>query len=119
MIADLLQPHQRGEHQPAPSHALGLLGVGEQLIDHLLVERGLLAGQFGVGDLFDLVGQVGEQPLVGLGAPQDERLGDATQTRRGIDAQQCIRRQQLRQARLRQGIGMRAARGVDAAQQRR
>jgi hypothetical protein len=84
MVADLLEAHQRGEHEPAASHALGLFGVGEQLVDDLLVQRRLLAGELGVGDLLDLVGQVGQQPLVGLGAPQDERPGDVAQAGRGV-----------------------------------
>ena len=76
MVADLLEPHQRGEDEATPAHALGLFGVDQQLIDHLLVERGLLLGELGVCDLLDLVGQVGEQALVGLGAAEDERAGD-------------------------------------------
>ena len=84
MVADLLEAHQRGEHEPATPHAARLLGVGEQLVDDLLVHRRLLAGELGVGDLFDLVGQIGQQPAVGLGAPEDERLREAAQSRRGI-----------------------------------
>ena len=84
MVADLLETHQRSEHETASAHALGLLGVGEELVDHLLVERCLLASEFGVGDLFDLVGQVGEQALVGLGASQDERLGEVAQAGSGV-----------------------------------
>ena len=76
-VADLLEAHQSGQHQPAAFHALGLLGVDEQLVDHLLIQRGLLPGELGVGDLFDLVGQVGEEALVCCGAPEHERTGGA------------------------------------------
>ncbi len=66
VVADLLEPHQGGEHETAALHALGLLGVGQQLVDHLLVERRLLAGELGAGDLLDLVRQVGQQRLSAL-----------------------------------------------------
>ena len=49
-------------------------GVGEQLVDDVLVEHRLLAGEAGPGDLLDLVGQVGHERPVGLGAAQHERL---------------------------------------------
>ena len=84
MVADLLESHQRGEHEPAPPHAARLLGVGEQLVDDLLVHRRLFAGELGVGDLFDLVGQIGQQPPVGLGAAEDERLGEPAQPGGGV-----------------------------------
>ena len=60
-----------------------LFGVVEELIDDLLVERGLFAGQLGVGNLFDLVGEVGQQAPVGLCAPQDEWLRGPPQPSRG------------------------------------
>ena len=55
-------------------------GVGEQLVDDLLVHRRLLAGELGVRDLFDLVGQVGQQATVRLGAAEDERLREPAQS---------------------------------------
>ncbi len=75
---------QRRQHPPASLHALEVLRVDEQLVDDLLVERRLLLGELGIGDLFDLVGEVGEQPPVGLGAAQDERLGELTQPSCGL-----------------------------------
>jgi hypothetical protein len=84
VVADLLEPGERGEHPPAPLHALEVLGVDQQLVDHLLVEHRLLLGELGEGDLLDLVGQVGQQPLVGLGAPQDERLGERAEPGRHL-----------------------------------
>src|SRR5207249_5080037 len=42
MVADLLEPHQVGEHEAAPLDALDQPGDGAlQLVDRLLVERGL------------------------------------------------------------------------------
>ena len=49
-------------------------GVGEQLVDDVLVQHRLLAGEPGPGDLLDLVGQVGHELAVGLRAAQHERL---------------------------------------------
>ena len=83
VVADLLEPGQRGEHQAAAAHAGGLLGVDEQLVDDLLVHARLLAGQRRPGDLLDLVGQIGQQRLVGLGAPQQERRRQPAQCRGG------------------------------------
>ena len=74
VVADLLETGQRGQHQAAALHAGGLLGVGQQLVDDALVHAGLLAGERRPRDLLDLVGQVGHQRLVGLGAAQQERL---------------------------------------------
>ena len=79
VVADLLQTHQRGEHEAAAAHAARQFGVGEELVDDLLVHRGLFAGELGVGDLFDLVGQVGQQASVGLRAAEDERLREAAE----------------------------------------
>ena len=84
VVADLLEPGQGGEHEAAPLHAGGRGGVGEQLVDDVLVQHGLLPGERGPRDLLDLVRQVRHQRAVGLGAPQDERLGDAPQPRRGV-----------------------------------
>ena len=39
VVADLLEPGQRGEHEPAAAHPVGRRGVGEQLVDDVLVER--------------------------------------------------------------------------------
>ena len=79
MVADLLQPGQRGQDQTAPAHARGLLGIGQQLVDDALVHAGLLAGQRCPRQLLDLVGQVGHQRLVGLGSPKQERRRQLTQ----------------------------------------
>ena len=79
MVADLLEAGQCGEHDAASAHSARLFGVGEELVDHLLVERRLFAGELGVRDLLDLVGQVGHQTFVGLGAAQDEGAGQSAE----------------------------------------
>ena len=84
VVADLLEPGERGEHEAAPLHPGRRRGVGEQLVDDVLVQHGLLAGEPGPGDLLDLVRQVGHERAVGLGAAQHERLGDAAQPGGGL-----------------------------------
>ena len=83
VIADLLESRQRGEHQTAPLHSGLGLRVGEQLIDHRLVHRGLLASEGCPRHLLDLVGQLGQQCFVGFGAAKNERLREGAQRSRG------------------------------------
>ena len=71
MVADLLQAHQEGEHQAPPLHAVDLLELVGQVLHRLLVERRLLAAQGAEGLHLGLVGQVGDDALVGLEAAQD------------------------------------------------
>ena len=84
VVADLLQPGERGQHQPAPPHALLLLGVLEQLVHHGLIQVGLLAGERRPGDLLHLVRQVGHQRAVRFGAAQQERRREAAQFLRRV-----------------------------------
>ncbi len=84
VVADLLEPGQRRQHATAALHAFEVLGVDQQLVDDLLVEHRLLAGELGEGDLLDLVGQVGQQSPVGLGAAQHERLRERAQAGRDL-----------------------------------
>ncbi|MEI2723498.1 MAG: hypothetical protein V9H26_08140 [Verrucomicrobiota bacterium] len=79
VVADLLQPGERGQHEAAAAHAGGLLRVGEQLVDDGLVHVRLLAGERRPRHLLHLVGQVGHERLVGLRAPQQERPGEPAQ----------------------------------------
>jgi hypothetical protein len=51
------------------------------LVDDVLVEHGLLAGQPGPRHLLDLVREVGHERAVGLAATQDERLGEPPEPR--------------------------------------
>ena len=71
VVADLLEAHEEGEHQPLALDALGVLELLGQLLDGLLVERGLLAAELAEGLDLGLVGQIGDDGLVGLEAPQD------------------------------------------------
>ena len=59
VVADLFELREGGEDDRPPLHPFVLVGLFEQLVDDLLVEHGLLAGEPGPGDLFDLVGQFG------------------------------------------------------------
>ena len=71
MVADLLQSHKEGEHQSPALHPIDLLELLAKLVHRLLVERRLLAAQRAEGLDFGLVGQVCNDALVGLEAPQD------------------------------------------------
>ncbi len=83
VITDLLEAHQRREHDAATLHPLGSLELGRQVGHRLLVESRLLACQVAKRPDLSLVRQVGDHRLVGLQAPQDVR----TQKR----AQRCVR----------------------------
>ncbi len=69
MVADLLQSHEEGEHQAPALHPVDLLKLLPKIVDRLLVERCLLAAQRAEGLDLGLVGQVGDDALVGLEAP--------------------------------------------------
>ena len=49
VVADLLEPHQRGQHDAAPLDAVGVLQLPGEVVDRLLVERGLLLRQAAEG----------------------------------------------------------------------
>ena len=71
MVADLLQAHQGGQHQPLALDAIGLLQLLSEVFDGLRIERRLLARQWAEGFDLGLVRQVGDDTLVGLKAAQD------------------------------------------------
>ena len=83
VVADLFELREGGEDDRPPLHPFVLVGLFEQLVDDLLVEHGLLAGEPGPGDLFDLVGQFGHELAIGLGAPH-ERAGQCLQRGSGL-----------------------------------
>ena len=67
MIANLLEAHQRGQHQPPSCNPIArLLQVLIQLGDCGLIERRLLAGQMAEGFDLRLVGQIRDDVLVGF-----------------------------------------------------
>ena len=84
MVADLLQAHEQGEHDAPALDAVGVLELLGELVDRLLVERGLLAAQRAEGLHLGLVGQVGDDALVGLQAPQDVGAHQLAQRSVGI-----------------------------------
>ena len=43
MVADLLQPHQRGQHQSLAGNPIGIVERGAEIVDSMRVERRLLA----------------------------------------------------------------------------
>ena len=84
MIANLLEAHEQGQHQPPPRDPVaGLLQALLQLGDRGLIERRLLAGQMAEGLDLGLVGQIGDDALVGLEAAQDIGLHQPAQRRIG------------------------------------
>jgi hypothetical protein len=73
VVAHLLEPKQPGQDQAPAVDALGLVRAGEELVDHGLVEGGLLAGERAAVDRLDLVRKVGDDRAVGLQPAEDER----------------------------------------------
>ena len=74
MVADLLELGEGGKDDRSASHPDVLVGGVEQFVDDLLVQRGLLAGESGPGNLLDLVRQLRHELAVGLRTAQYERL---------------------------------------------
>src|ERR1700678_1270255 len=68
MVADLLEPHEKGEDHASALHAIDVLKLACQLIHGLAVKCRLLAAQRAEGFHLGLVGQVGNDGLVGLQA---------------------------------------------------
>ena len=71
MIADLLQPHQHRQHDALALDALGLLQALRQVLDGLAVQRRLPAAEAAQRLDLGLVGQIGDDRLVGLHPAQD------------------------------------------------
>ena len=71
MVADLLQPHEKGQDDAPALHSIDVFELAGQLFHCLLVKRRLLAAQGAEGFHLGLVGQVGNDALVGLQASQD------------------------------------------------
>ena len=80
VIADLLEAHQRCEHDAATLHPVGSRQFSRQVADRLLIERRLFfARQLAEGLELGLVRQVGDDALVGLQAAQDVRTHQCSQ----------------------------------------
>ena len=71
MIAHLLQPHQRLQHQAPPRHALGLLQPRFHRGHGLLVELDLLLRQAAIAGGFGFLRQVGDDRAIGLKPAQN------------------------------------------------
>ncbi len=71
MVADLLEPHQHRQHDALALDALGLLQAFRQVLDGLGVQRGLPAAEAAQRLDLGLVGQIGDDRLVGLHPAQD------------------------------------------------
>ena len=80
MVADLLEPHELGEYEPAPLDAVGLFQLLGQIAYSLLIEGRLLPAQGAKGRHLDLFGQVGDHSLVGL---EPRRMYGPTRVRSG------------------------------------
>ena len=84
MVADLLEPHQEGEHDAPALDAVGVVELVGEVVHRLLVERRLLAAQRAERLHLGLVGQVGDDALVGLQAPQNVGAHQLAQRAVGI-----------------------------------
>ena len=84
MVADLLEAHQGRQHEALARDALRVFELLGQFLHRLLVERGLLAAELAEGLDLGLVGQVGDDRLVGLQAPQDVRPHQLAQGAVGV-----------------------------------
>ncbi len=79
MVADLLETKERREDRAAALDALALFEDLRQIVDRALVEDGLDPGQRAEGGDLRLVGQVGDDPPVGLQAPENVRAEQPAQ----------------------------------------
>ena len=84
MIADLLEPHEEGQHDAPALHALDVLELAREIVHRLLVERRLLAAQGAEHVHLGLVRQVRDDALVGLHAAQDVGAHQVAQRPVGI-----------------------------------
>ena len=84
VVADLLELGEGRQDQPLALDALGRLELLGGVLDDGLVERGLLLGQRAEDLHLELVGQVGDDRLVGLEPAEDERAGQALEASGGL-----------------------------------
>src|SRR5436190_1288819 len=71
MVADLLQPHEKGEDHASSLYPIDVREPARQFFHGLLVKRGLPAAQEAKGFHLGLVGQICDDALVGFETPQD------------------------------------------------
>ena len=83
VVADLLEGGDGGEDRAlAWRSPLGVGGVGDQLVEHRLVQADLLGGHRAVVELVDLVGQLGGDLRLALGAAEHEDAVEGPQAPR-------------------------------------
>jgi hypothetical protein len=70
MIADLLQAHEKCEHNPTPLDSVSLLNGGGQFSHCLFIKSGLLTAQSAESVHFSLLREIGDHALVGLQTAQ-------------------------------------------------
>ena len=79
MIADLFEPHDKRQHQTLALDAVRVFQRLGQFGHGLLVERSLRLGERAPGPHLGLLGQVGNNTLVGLKPSQDIRPREGAQ----------------------------------------
>src|SRR3990172_5531885 len=80
VVADLLEAHDKGQHDPLAGDPRLLRIEGfPQSLDRLLVHGRLLAAEVTKRLQFDFVGQVADDRLVRLHPPQNVRINQAAQ----------------------------------------
>ena len=84
MVAHLLELGHRGQHQAAALDSFRCADAVQHVVDHRLIQRGLLRSQVADQIHLQLLGQVSDDRRVGLDAAQDERPGEASQSIRGV-----------------------------------
>ena len=86
VVANLLQPHQRRQHDAAALDSVGLINRRCQLPHRLLVKHRLPPAQSTVGVHLGLLRQIGDHALVGLETAQNIRPHQRAQRTIGIGA---------------------------------
>ena len=71
VIANLFQPHQVRQDDPAPLDAVNLVDLLGQFFDRLLIQSSLLFAQSAKGIDFCFLRQIGDDVFVSLEPPQD------------------------------------------------
>ena len=77
MIADLLEPEQVGQDQPAALHAFDPMECTGQILNGPGIEGRLLFGQAAEGLHLGFVGKIGDDAFIGLEPAKDVGLNKA------------------------------------------
>src|SRR4051812_45967710 len=79
VIADLLESHERRQHDPAAFHSVAVLQSFPKLLHRLLVESDLLLREAAERAYLGLVREIGNHPLVALEPSKDVRTDQLAQ----------------------------------------